>query len=162
MCYLRDRWGQDPTLRIPLPPKVITWSTSYDNPAGTPYIIMEYAPGVPLALRFYSVDIDEAKACLKSLAHLEYALLRDVFSEYGSLYFREDLAVDCQCSFQYLVDRLPLLLEVLPCICSQSFWWHSRSREPPFLFLPQEKFSILLSHAHCAVDIPKFCATEAV
>ncbi|KZT22671.1 hypothetical protein NEOLEDRAFT_1097383 [Neolentinus lepideus HHB14362 ss-1] len=90
MCYVRERWIDNRSSNMPLPPKVLAWNASYDNPVQTPYIILEYAPGIPLSTRWPAIQGKTAGAALLSIAELECALLRQTFSAHGSLYFAED------------------------------------------------------------------------
>ncbi|KZT08422.1 uncharacterized protein LAESUDRAFT_649018 [Laetiporus sulphureus 93-53] len=90
MCYVRERWINNRSRNVPLPPKVLAWKASYNNPAQTPYIILEYAPGIPLYPRWPAIQGETAGAALQSIAELEWALLRQNFSHNGSLYFAED------------------------------------------------------------------------
>ncbi|OCH86595.1 hypothetical protein OBBRIDRAFT_714168, partial [Obba rivulosa] len=90
MEYVRERWASNQGM--PKPPKVvITWNSTYNNPAGTPYIILEYAQGVPLLSRWYQIEGKVAGAALTSLVMLETILLHQPFSQYGSLYFADDV-----------------------------------------------------------------------
>ncbi|KZT69534.1 hypothetical protein DAEQUDRAFT_811307 [Daedalea quercina L-15889] len=91
MCYVRERWMDHRTRNMPFPPKVLAWNATYTNPAQTPYIILEYAPGVPLSTRWPAIEGEAAGAVLQSIAELDCALLRgQTFASCGSLYFAED------------------------------------------------------------------------
>lgn len=92
MCYVRDRWGENIPESMPLPPKVLDWNASYDNPAATPYIVSEYAQGVPLEQRWHLIEGQAAGAALQSIAQLESRLLHEPFSQHGSLYFTKDVS----------------------------------------------------------------------
>ncbi|KZT22686.1 hypothetical protein NEOLEDRAFT_1036601, partial [Neolentinus lepideus HHB14362 ss-1] len=94
MCYVRERWIDNCSSNMPLPPKVLAWNAPYDNPVQTPYIILEYAPGIPLSTRWPAIQGKTAGAALLSIAELECALLRQTFSAHGSLYFAEDAPDD--------------------------------------------------------------------
>lgn len=87
MCYLSERWAHQPFEYLPAFPKVLAWSATYRNPVETPYIIMEYAEGVTLESRWGKIKGPSAGAALRSISDLEYCLLRDCFSQNGSLYF---------------------------------------------------------------------------
>lgn len=92
MTFIHDRWPDDS--QMPGPPKVLTWDSSYDNPAETPYIILEYAPGVPLMTRWTKIEGRSAGAALLGLATLESTLLHQPFAYHGSLYFADDVPED--------------------------------------------------------------------
>ncbi|KAI0328118.1 hypothetical protein GY45DRAFT_1326778 [Cubamyces sp. BRFM 1775] len=92
MCYIRDRWPEKPLDGFPFPPKVFAWSSSYDNPARTPYIILEYAEGVTLRERWPFIEGEAAGAALRSIVTLETTLLDHPFSQHGSLYFADDVS----------------------------------------------------------------------
>lgn len=71
---------------------MITWSSSYDNPAGIPYIIYEYATGVPLAARWAEIEGRSAATALVNMLMFEMHLLEQPFSQCGSLYFSENVS----------------------------------------------------------------------
>ncbi|KZT18885.1 hypothetical protein NEOLEDRAFT_1102978 [Neolentinus lepideus HHB14362 ss-1] len=98
MCYIRERWITNRSRNVPLPPKVLAWHSSYKNPAQTPYMILEYAPGIALYRRWPAIEGKMAGAALQSIFELEWALLRQVFSHHGSLYFAEDTLDSDECS----------------------------------------------------------------
>ena len=101
MCFVRDKWSQDGAQGVPMPPKVLAWNASYDNPAKTPYIIHEYAPGVPLLSRWFDIYGKEVKPSLQDIFALESRLLHHAFSRYGSLYLAEDLPDGPNCCELY-------------------------------------------------------------
>ncbi|CDO69113.1 hypothetical protein BN946_scf185042.g15 [Trametes cinnabarina] len=91
MRYVQERWRGTAFKDAPLPPSVFAWSTSHDNPAGTPYIILEYSPGVRLLDRWPHIQRDDTAAALKSIGSLETALLLEQFSQNGSIYSAGDV-----------------------------------------------------------------------
>lgn len=106
MSYISERWAQKPSECMPSPPKVITWSATYQNPAETPYIIVDYAEGVTLESRWPHIQGESAVAALTSMVELEYALLHDVFSQAGSLYFADDVSEELRSRPLYPSDVL--------------------------------------------------------
>ncbi|KAI0074748.1 hypothetical protein K474DRAFT_1647570 [Panus rudis PR-1116 ss-1] len=98
MCYVRESLEYERLDKQPLPPRVLAWNASHQNPAGTPYIILEYVSGVPLDARWYRVDFEgeSAGAPMVNVAILEYCLLHDPLSQNGALFFALDV-----------VDKLP-------------------------------------------------------
>ncbi|KAH9886024.1 kinase-like domain-containing protein [Cubamyces lactineus] len=101
MCFVHDKWLGDGAQGAPIPPKVLAWNASYDNPAKTPYIITEYAPGVPLLSRWFDIRGLEVKPSLQDIFALESRLLHHAFSRYGSLYFAEDIPDGTNCCWLY-------------------------------------------------------------
>ncbi|OSD08746.1 hypothetical protein PYCCODRAFT_1401461 [Trametes coccinea BRFM310] len=92
MCYVRERLRDHRcAAKIPFPPKVFAWNSSYDNPAGTPFIVLEYSKGVPLQQRWLHIQGPDTAAAVLSLGDLEFALLDLQFSQHGSLYFVNDV-----------------------------------------------------------------------
>ncbi|KDQ17263.1 hypothetical protein BOTBODRAFT_64281 [Botryobasidium botryosum FD-172 SS1] len=84
MDFLRSRLGA-------LVPKVLAWEASPNNAVGCEYIIMEKCPGDALAVH--------ERISSSSLAHMAeiYAKLAKVtFSQYGSIYYKEDVSPDLQ------------------------------------------------------------------
>lgn len=91
MSYIRERWAEEVMHITPLPPKVIAWDKTSRNPAGTPYIITEFVPGVQLFSRWPFIQGDDAGIAIAGMIEMETCLLSEPFSQYGSLYFAEDL-----------------------------------------------------------------------
>lgn len=106
MTYVLERWAQTRTPPMPLPPKVIAWSATYNNPAETPYIILEHAPGICLEDRWPLIQGESAKAAILSIIELEYALLHERFSQNGSLYFAGDVSEELRSRPLYPSDVL--------------------------------------------------------
>ncbi|KAI9062060.1 hypothetical protein FKP32DRAFT_1593922 [Trametes sanguinea] len=92
MCYVRERWRDIDYSSFPFPPKVFAWDSSHDNPARTPYIILEYAPGVRLGERWLYIRGAEVKPAIDDVQQLELALLSDQLSQNGSLYFADGVS----------------------------------------------------------------------
>lgn len=82
MDYLRSRFG------FPIP-KVFTWDASSDNPVGWEYIVMEKIPGSIFAL--HSDEIAQSPTIVSPLAKLQYDISSVFFSQFGSLYYKEDV-----------------------------------------------------------------------
>lgn len=93
MSYVRERWPNSGSRYMPLPPRVIAWDNTYHGPAGTPYIILEYAQGVPLIERWWQIEGQSAGAALQGILDLESCLLHEPFTQHGSLYFADDVSV---------------------------------------------------------------------
>src|SRR5258708_9947630 len=75
-------------------PRVLAWEASSDNPVGSEYIIMEKCPGNDL-----SELMDEAARSDKvvpGLAKLQRDLASIKFSQFGSLYYKEDVDEELQ------------------------------------------------------------------
>lgn len=51
--------------------QVIAWNSSYSNPADIPYIIYDYAPGVPLSVRWDDIAGRIAAAALGDIVLIE-------------------------------------------------------------------------------------------
>ncbi|KAI0349872.1 hypothetical protein OH77DRAFT_1577287 [Trametes cingulata] len=95
MCYIHERWGDPEVLtphRMPFPPRVLAWNASYQNPAKIPYIMTEFAQGVPLAARWHLIEGDDAVEAVMSVLGLEVATLLEPFSQNGALFFVDDVS----------------------------------------------------------------------
>ena len=92
MCYIHERFAH--IVFMPKPPRVLAYSPWADNPVGTPFIICEYLPGVPLSSRWAEIQGKNPAIALACVLELEKHLLHDVFAQHGSLYFAEDVADD--------------------------------------------------------------------
>ncbi|EKM75148.1 hypothetical protein AGABI1DRAFT_132504 [Agaricus bisporus var. burnettii JB137-S8] len=90
MEYIREQWGIFDDL--PKLPKVLAWNASYSNPVESPYIILEYTPGVTLGSRWKKIKGKPVLAVMDSIFAMEQALLCQPFSQYGSIYFTEDVS----------------------------------------------------------------------
>lgn len=77
--------------KIPVP-KVYVWcSRSQENSVGAEYIIMEKVRGVPLDSVWPSMRLDDRFALIKTIAQYQQAWMKASFSQFGSIYFDEDL-----------------------------------------------------------------------
>ncbi|XP_006463190.1 hypothetical protein AGABI2DRAFT_207850 [Agaricus bisporus var. bisporus H97] len=94
MEYIREQWGIFDDL--PKLPKVLAWNASYSNPVESPYIILEYTPGVTLGSRWKKMKGKPVLAVMDSIFAMEQALLYQPFSQYGSIYFTEDVSPELQ------------------------------------------------------------------
>lgn len=72
--------------------QVLAWNASYSNPVESPYIILEYTPGVTLGSRWKKIMGKPVLAVMDSIFAMEQALLCQPFSQYGSIYFTEDVS----------------------------------------------------------------------
>lgn len=89
ISYVRDRWAENEAM--PKPPAVLAWNATRDNPAQTPYMILEYVPGVTLKSRWDEIEGNTAGEAVRSVMGLEWKLLHQRFAQNGSLYFAEDV-----------------------------------------------------------------------
>ncbi|KAI0076860.1 hypothetical protein K474DRAFT_1707795 [Panus rudis PR-1116 ss-1] len=92
-CYLWERYEGTSISQL-LPPKVLAWDSSYENPVGTPFILFEFIPGVRLLDRWDQSDLkgDNVKPMISGLASHETMLLQEPFSQIGSIFFAEDVS----------------------------------------------------------------------
>ena len=72
-------------------PKIYGYSASSDNPAGTPYILMEYIQGTKLSEIWSSLEDHDVISILRQLTRLESQMMSLSFPAGGSLYFTKDL-----------------------------------------------------------------------
>ncbi|KAL6303990.1 hypothetical protein BKA93DRAFT_315121 [Sparassis latifolia] len=73
-------------------PRVLGWSSTPSNPVGSPYILMDHAPGIPPFAKFYKETQDRRLKILDSLAKLHACFARPLpFSQFGSIYFALDV-----------------------------------------------------------------------
>lgn len=72
--------------------QVLAWNASYCNPVESPYIILEYTPGVPLASRWREIRGGPVRSIMDTMFAMERALLSQPFSQYGSMYFADDVS----------------------------------------------------------------------
>jgi hypothetical protein len=87
MDFLRTK------LEFPIP-KVLAWNASPNNPVGCEYMVMEQCSGEMLANRvdspfqvsMYAAEIAEMQARLASIT----------FSQYGSLYYKDNVSPELQ------------------------------------------------------------------
>ncbi|KDQ14840.1 hypothetical protein BOTBODRAFT_158856 [Botryobasidium botryosum FD-172 SS1] len=89
MDYLRT------VLHLPVP-RVLSWSASNDR-VGSAYIIMEKVEGSTLKMRMQSLPpAHEFRDLVISVLEMETSCLHAVFSQYGSLYYKEDVSPELQ------------------------------------------------------------------
>ena len=83
MDFIRTRIG------APIP-KVLTWDAASDNNVGCEYIIMEKCVGDMLANK---LDHTASDSCnhISDIAKLQSYLAAIPFSQYGSIYYKEDV-----------------------------------------------------------------------
>lgn len=89
ITYARELWAKRND--IAKSPKVLAWSASYENPAETPYMILDYVDGVTLLSRWTLIQGQDAGDALTSIRRIELSLHARSFSQNGSLYFAEDV-----------------------------------------------------------------------
>ncbi|KAG1851844.1 kinase-like domain-containing protein [Suillus subalutaceus] len=86
-------------LQLPVP-RILTWSGAEKgstNCVGVDYIIMEAVPGVPLGMRWNQVaGREQVSPLVDGLLDFESRMESVRFSQYGSLYFKEDVAPQLQ------------------------------------------------------------------
>ncbi|KDQ15000.1 hypothetical protein BOTBODRAFT_625693 [Botryobasidium botryosum FD-172 SS1] len=84
--------------RLNLPvPKVFAWSSCADDTdVGAAYILMEKVPGVTLADRRADIGSDVIIPFARSVVSVEKKFSEIPFSQIGSLYFKEDVAIEPQ------------------------------------------------------------------
>ncbi|KAL3463479.1 hypothetical protein BJX64DRAFT_287228 [Aspergillus heterothallicus] len=92
-------------------PKVLSWSSSTDNPVAAEYILMENARGVPLSSLWDKLDAPVKFKVLEKVASYQELWSQVCFSKYGSLYYRGDL--DQSIPNLYL-ESFNILLKYLP------------------------------------------------
>lgn len=72
-------------------PRVYDWSSDGSNAVGSEYIIMEMAPGRPLASRWFSLTQKERVRFVTSVVGIERKILSLSLGSYGSLYYKAHL-----------------------------------------------------------------------
>ncbi|KAK2863701.1 hypothetical protein FQN49_004075 [Arthroderma sp. PD_2] len=73
-------------------PKVLGWSSKRDNPVGAEYVIMEKIPGVQLETLWNKLDVEVKVNIVKEIAGYQRDWTLTSFSQYGGLYYKEDLS----------------------------------------------------------------------
>ena len=125
MDFLRTR------LDIPAP-KVFAWASRIgsDNPVGAEYIIMEKLEGESLASRWPSLSSKELGEVIKQLADIESRLFSARLSEYGSLYYKEDLEEEARKNDSKEPNGAKLLHDQFRTgpIVDRSFWTGERDQ----------------------------------
>ncbi|KAF9479942.1 protein kinase subdomain-containing protein PKL/CAK/Fmp29 [Pholiota conissans] len=84
-------------------PLIYAYSKEPSNPVRSPYIIMEDIKGAPMLDDWYELRGDPVRAALFTFANDVKRMNIPVFSQIGSIYFKEDLSLDLQ--------RRPLFLK---------------------------------------------------
>lgn len=83
-------------LDIPAP-RVFSWSGVRDNPVKAEYILMERVPGIDLATRWPLINRKEhIPPLLSDVLDIEAKFEHPPFSQFGSLYFKEDVSSELQ------------------------------------------------------------------
>ncbi|OGM49762.1 hypothetical protein ABOM_001798 [Aspergillus bombycis] len=90
MDFMRNIMG------IPVP-KVYSWSSTADNAVGAEYILMENVRGVQLGTLWDQLDVEIKMKVLKKVTSYQETWARTCFSQYGSLYYKQDLASSAPC-----------------------------------------------------------------
>ncbi|TVY87766.1 Altered inheritance of mitochondria protein, mitochondrial [Lachnellula willkommii] len=73
-------------------PKVLEWSSRAEfNAVGAEYIIMEKVNGIPLDHVWARLGMEQKLEIIKSIARCQKNWMRANFSQFGSLYFTQDL-----------------------------------------------------------------------
>ncbi|KAK9449187.1 uncharacterized protein V1518DRAFT_417362 [Limtongia smithiae] len=112
MDFARRKWGM-------FVPEVVSWAPTADNPLEREYILMEYLPPDGdralrnLMSKWHPLDAsvaDRAKV-LKVVVHLLESLLATRFSQFGSLYFTEDVDTSLQNALPYAGEEDPKLVD---------------------------------------------------
>ncbi|KAG0707244.1 kinase-like domain-containing protein, partial [Suillus ampliporus] len=86
-------------LNLPVP-RVLTWSGAErgsTNRVGADYVIMEVVPGVPLGIRWHQLaGREQVLPLMRAMLDFESRMESVRFSQYGSLYFKEDVVPELQ------------------------------------------------------------------
>jgi hypothetical protein len=77
-------------------PKLYSYSSSADNPAGVEYIIMEKASGVSIETKWLSMTKRERHTLASSFVEIEKRFFDIPFSSIGSIYFKHDIPSNLQ------------------------------------------------------------------
>lgn len=72
-------------------PKVYTWDSCATNPVGVEYIIMEKMPGIQLRQVWSHMKLVEKMNLCLDLARYQSAWLSVTFSQFGGLYYTQDV-----------------------------------------------------------------------
>ena len=125
MDFLRTR------LDIPAP-KVFAWASRVgsNNPVGVEYIIMEKMQGDSLASRWLSLSTKELAEVIKQIVDIEARLFSAHFSEYGGLYYNNDLEEEVRENKLNKSDDLDFpgdQFGIGP-IANRSFWTEERNQ----------------------------------
>ncbi|KAF9472421.1 protein kinase subdomain-containing protein PKL/CAK/Fmp29 [Pholiota conissans] len=77
-------------------PRVYASSSTFSNAVQSPYILMEDIAGVPMLHDWYEIRGDPVGKALHTFANDIKRMSIPVFSQIGSIYFKEDLPLDLQ------------------------------------------------------------------
>ena len=124
MDFLRTR------LDIPVPKIFASASRAGDgNSVGAEYIIMEKMQGESLASRWSSLSTKELAEVMQNIVDIEHRLFTACYSEYGSVYYKEDLGEVCNNipSEQNGVHPADNQFVIGP-TANRSFWTEERSQ----------------------------------
>jgi len=77
-------------------PAVYAWSKNPANPVRSEYILMEDVRGVPLMESWYSISGSPVSTAVLRLVNNVYSMSTVLFSQIGSIYFKEDLPQELQ------------------------------------------------------------------
>jgi hypothetical protein len=72
-------------------PKVLAWSSTAENPVGAEYILMEKVNGVQLDEIWERLAVEVKLKVVKKIATYQEAWTSTCFSQYGGLYYKQDL-----------------------------------------------------------------------
>ncbi|PGH15602.1 hypothetical protein AJ80_05466 [Polytolypa hystricis UAMH7299] len=72
-------------------PKVLSWSSTRDNPVGAEYIIMEKLPGIQLDEIWNKLDVAARLKIVKKIAMCQADWTMTSFSQFSSLYYKQDI-----------------------------------------------------------------------
>jgi hypothetical protein len=70
---------------IPIP-NIVEWNSDRSNEIGSEYILMDYAPGVSLQVKWSSMCMDQRIQCISNIYDMLSPLNEIHFPAYGSLY----------------------------------------------------------------------------
>lgn len=77
-------------------PKLYSYSSTADNPAGVEYLILEKANGVPIETKWFSMTKRERHTLASSFVEIEKKFFDLPFDSIGSIYFKSDLSPNIQ------------------------------------------------------------------
>lgn len=72
-------------------PRILAWSSDAANPVGAEYIIEERATGVRLGALWNTWPREPKLDIIRQVVDIEHQLSTTNFSQYGCIYFKEDL-----------------------------------------------------------------------
>ncbi|KIM34913.1 hypothetical protein M413DRAFT_79922, partial [Hebeloma cylindrosporum] len=94
MEYVRLRYpsGSGEVPPFPKIPRVLAWVSSFENPVAWPYTLCEHLPGATLDKKWLSMGEKAVKEAIRDIALFETDLLRESFSQHGSIFFAESVS----------------------------------------------------------------------